>query len=190
MKIPNSDRAVIESSSLSTAIVVASFLIYGQPTLAEQRACVVTDKGATVCGKLTTPKKEDKKQNLSSTYKKELKGFVVNLQGCNKLETKVTCNFSIKNKRQELRSLYMRPWLIRGYDALIVDMKGRSYTASEVDFGNNQNSIEMSPDVDYSLAITFKEMPEQLTKAQILKIDFENTGTIDFRNVPITTSSP
>jgi hypothetical protein len=41
-------------ASVLASMVLASLSIYSNPASAQQRACVITDEGATVCGKLTT----------------------------------------------------------------------------------------------------------------------------------------
>jgi hypothetical protein len=41
-------------TSVLASIVLTSLSIYSNPASAQQRACVITDEGATVCGKLTT----------------------------------------------------------------------------------------------------------------------------------------
>jgi hypothetical protein len=71
-------------TSIMASLVLTSLSFHINSASAQQRACVITTEGNTVCGRLTTSKKVSKiKQNSSSSgYRTEIDDFVFLLKGC------------------------------------------------------------------------------------------------------------
>ncbi len=110
-------------TSILTSVVLTGVVINGDAARSQQRACVITDDGATVCGKPTAMKKETKKPAQSSGYRKEAYNFVFSLKGCKRADTTIKCDLAIVNKSVERSlSLYIQ-------NTKIVDAEGKSHTA-------------------------------------------------------------
>jgi hypothetical protein len=104
-------------TSALSSMILAGFLIHSNPASAQQRACVITDEGATVCGKPTKP---TKKPNSSLGCQKEFDNYIVLLKGCKRLDTTIKCTVQITNKGVE------RPVLMDIHSSSIVDSSGAS----------------------------------------------------------------
>ncbi len=169
-------RTFLQTSVL-TSMVLSSLSIYSNPASAQQRACVITDEGATVCGKLTT---QTKKPNQSSGQRKEVDKFVFILKGCRRSDTTIKCNLLVTNKGAE-RELYIQAV----ERSTIVDSVGKSYPGSTVDIGGkNSNALwtVISPGIDYSADISFENIPEQIAQAPVLNL-YLHSQKVQFRNV-------
>jgi hypothetical protein len=181
-------RTFLQTSTLAS-IVLTSLSIYSNPASAQQRVCVITDEGSTVCGKLTT---QTKKPNLPSGYRKEVDKFVFLLKGCSKSDTIVKCTVQITNKGEE-RKLIARtntPGSTSG--SHLVDSMGKYRTASTIEMGGNVSvsyvsdvSAVISTGIDYVADLTFKDVPEQMTQVPILNF-VTDKGRIQFRNIPFS----
>ncbi len=67
----------------------------------------------------------------------------------------------------------------------IVDAQGTSYAGSLVDIGGrsaNNIGATIEPGINYALVLTFKDVPEQVTTATILKLG----NGIQYRNISIS----
>ncbi|MEH1908683.1 hypothetical protein [Nostoc sp.] len=171
----------VRRTSVFASIVLSSLLIYSFPAQSQQRVCVITDEGATVCGK---PTKQPKNTNSHSEQRKLINGYVFLLKGCRRSDTTIKCNLLITRESTEDNF---------GIDAsklTIVDSVGKSYNGSAVEMGGksgNSVSLRISPGINYVTDITFENIPENITQAPVLKLPvFANNGAnnIEFRNVP------
>jgi hypothetical protein len=179
---------LIQRVSLLSSLVVTSLIIHGSPARSEQRVCIITDDGATMCGKPTSSKKEAKNpKQQNSGYRKEVGNFVYLLKGCKKSDTIVKCEFTIMNQGEE-RSLNI---YAIGYDgSTIVDSTGKSYQASSIEIGGISGSsrgISIAPGIEYAGVLSFENIPNQLIKAPLLNlysIDGPSSGEpVKFRNI-------
>jgi hypothetical protein len=172
-------RMFAQTSALSS-MILASFLIYNSPVLAQQRACVITDEGDTICGKLTT---QTKKPSLNSVYRKEVDGFVFLLKRCSRYEESVKCDLTMVNKGQE------RTLEINRDNCKIVDSFGNSHYSPALDLdgkmGVNDSlpQVRVVPGIEYALVLNFKNIPNQITRTQLLEITLQNRKSVQFRNV-------
>jgi hypothetical protein len=159
--VMNIIRTFLQTSILAS-MVLTSLSIHSNPALAQQRACVITDEGATVCGKLTT---QEKKPNQSSEYRYEGVNGIYLLKGCRRSNRTVRCNFIITSKGAEY-SVNITP-----YESIVVDSLGRSYPASNFTIGNNNNkATTIFPRIDYPTILIFENIPTQVTQAKVLSI--------------------
>jgi hypothetical protein len=169
---------IVRQTSVLASIVLTSLLIYSNPASAQQRSCVITDEGTTVCGKLTT---QTKKPNSSSGQRKEVDKFVFLLKGCKRSDTTIKCNLQVTNKGSE-RELYIHA----GNEySTIVDSLGKAYSGSTVDIGGKSSNAlwtVISPGIDYNADISFENIPEQIAQAPVLNL-YLHSQKVQFRNV-------
>jgi hypothetical protein len=171
----------VQRASLLSSLVVTSLIIHGSPARSEQRVCIITDDGATMCGKLTSSKKEAKNpKQQNSGYRKEARNIVYLLKNCRKSDTSVKCEFVITNKGSERAfGMAASPY------STIVDSNGKSYSASTIDIGGSSDTsrvISIAPGIDYAAILTFENIPDQVTKIPLLNISADDQN-IQFRNV-------
>jgi hypothetical protein len=163
-------------TSVLAGVFLASFPIDSNPASAQQRACVITDEGNTVCGKLTT---QPKKPSSGSGYRKEVKNYIFVLKSCKRSDTTIKCSLIVTNRgAEEYLSIDASNY------SSIVDSNGKSYSGSTVDAGGNTDSsmhIKIAPGIDYTVDITFEKIPEQIAKVPLLKLYLN--GEVQFRNV-------
>jgi hypothetical protein len=178
---------LIQRVSLLSSLVVTSLIIHGSPARSDQRVCIITDDGATMCGKPTSSKKEAKNpKQQNSGYRKEVGNFVYLLKGCKKSDTSVKCEFVITNKAAE-RGLTL--WADNpGFTSTtIVDSTGKSYRGSTIDIGGQRNSsvsLSIAPGIDYEATLTFENIPDRVVKASLMNFYADNNKILQFRNVP------
>jgi hypothetical protein len=162
-------------TSVLAGVFLASLPIDSNPASAQQRACVITDEGNTVCGKLTT---QPKKSSSDSGYRKEVKNYIFVLKGCRRSDTTIKCSLIVTNRGAET-SFTMHATL-----SSIIDSNGKSYEASTVASGGKTYSyinMAIAPGIDYTVDITFENIPEQIAKVPLLKTNID--GEARFRNV-------
>jgi hypothetical protein len=168
---------IIQQSGILVGIASMG-LVSSNPASAQQRVCVITDEGVTVCGKLTT---QTKKPNQNIGQRKEVDKFIFLLKGCKRSDTTIRCNLIINNKGEE-RSLYIHA----GEEySTIVDSVGKAYSGSIVDIGGKSSNglhTVISPGIDYNADIIFENIPEQVTQASVLNL-YLHSQKVQFRNV-------
>lgn len=168
-------------TSVLASMVLTSLSIYSNPASAQQRACVITDEGATVCGKLTT---QTKKPTPNSGYRKEIDNIVFLLKNCKRSEANVMCNFIITNKGSE------RELAIQLNGSRIVNSSGKTYFPALVNFDSRSSSdyvnVKLVTNVDYAAFLTFNEIPDQVLPFQLLQINTGLSKSVQFRNVSIS----
>jgi hypothetical protein len=179
---------LIQRVSLLSSLVVTSLIIHGSPARSDQRVCIITDDGATMCGKPTSSKKEAKNpKQQNSGYRKEVGNIVYLLKGCRKSDTSVKCEFAITNKAAERRfTLWAdNPGFSTG-TSTIVDSTGKSYRGSIIDIGGQRNSsvsLAIAPGIDYEATLTFENIPDRVVKASLMNFYADDRVVLQFRNV-------
>jgi hypothetical protein len=168
---------IIILAGITTTSIVAS----NNPARAEERACVMTKDGKTVCGKLLSSKNEPDNSSPISNFQKDKKGHPFLLKGCRRASNNknfVECTFIITT-RKENDSVMLR-------SNSIVDSTGKSYGgwAVAVNTGNI-DKLEMSPGIEYFADFGFNNIPEQVDRVSFLNIKVDNQ-TLQFRNIPIS----
>lgn len=164
-------------TSVLASIVLASISIDINLASAQQRACVITDEGSTVCGKLTT---QSKKPTQTAGQRKEADGYVFLLKGCKRLDTNIKCRLSITNKGAE-RNLFAAG---TSGNSSIIDSVGKAYPGSTVEIGGKSDVsvvTTISPGIDYVAEFNFENVPTQITQAPVLNLHLDNK--VQFRNV-------
>jgi hypothetical protein len=164
----------------ASCLVISSLSFPNMSVKAEQSDCIITEDGATMCGKPT--------KSVNS------EGFIITLKGCRRDGSVVTCELNINNKGKEGsikingyngRSIY------GAYGSKIVDANGKTHNASRVDFDGSSNATDrtasLTPGIDYAASLTFDNMPE-MNRAQLLSILIGSRTKVDsanFRNILI-----
>jgi hypothetical protein len=132
-----------------------------------------------VCGRPTAVKKGASKPTQVSAYRKEINKFILLLKGCTRVDANVKCDLVVTNKGVE-RDLSLNPAFIK-----IIDSVGKSHQCQTVDFGGVGNvTAKITPGIDYAATITFNDIPDQISQAQILEINTGyDVGVFQFRKV-------
>lgn len=155
-----------------------------------ERMCVSTDGSNKICGKFKSVKKEQEQvqeETKSPTpiagFRKEVDNFVYTLEGCQRVDTSVRCQIRMVNKGKERRVEMYAP------NSALVDSKGTSYPGFKINLGGGleyQATETMSPGSDVSIAVTFNDVQDKISKAQVLNVTFRGTKPVQFRNIPIS----
>jgi hypothetical protein len=178
----------IQQASLLAGIISASFLVYNNPARADQKACVITDEGATVCGKLTSIRPPANRPPVLDNQV-QVDKITFSLKGCRRDDKVVKCTFEIVNRGKEEKQL-----MSRTADSYMIDSNGTSYRGYQLDIGGEvsnydmMGSLKVSPNLDYFVSITIADIPQEVNKAKILEFKFKNrlSKPVQFRNVPIS----
>jgi hypothetical protein len=172
----------VRCTNVLATLILASLFIHAKPARSQQRACVVSDDGVTVCGRPTAVKKGASKPTQVSAYRKEINNFALLVKGCKRVDANIKCDLVVTNKGVE-RDLSLNPAFIK-----IIDSVGRSHQCQTVDFGGVGNvTAKITPGIDYAATITFNDIPDQISQAQILEINAGyDVGVFQFRKVSFT----
>ncbi len=173
----NSIRFVQRGAILTSLMLVS--LTSTNSAKAEQRACVISEEsGATVCGKVTTAKKEAKKSNENSQYRQEAQEIIFVLKGCKRYNPNVICDFVIKNKGAE------RNFGIGNTN--FTDSNGKVYPSYSAKIGNQGTNgvyeVKIIPDINYASTVTFNNIPNSLKEFPVLDVE-TSVKTFRFRNI-------
>jgi hypothetical protein len=175
----------IQQASLLAGIISASLLVSNNPARANQKACVITDAGVTVCGRLTSLKPPANRPPVSINQV-QIDKITVSLKGCRRDDKVVKCTFEIVNRGKEEKLIVSAS--SRSY---IVDSTGTSYKAGTLDMGGQiSNTYEgqgtIVPGVESFASINIENVPEELTQAKVLEFDTSLGKKVQFRNVQIS----
>jgi hypothetical protein len=172
-------------TSVFASLFLTSFFIYDNPVQAQQRACVITDRGTTVCGKLIRQTQSSTNKSVQSFGQKEVVGnFIYIFKDCKRSDTTVECVFTVANKGQEIFKLAYAG------EFELVDSNGKSYHGSTFEFGGSKGpfaSETLSPGIEYSAGVTFEQVPVQMTRFPLLRGGISGKEQkFHFRNVTIS----
>ena len=173
----------------ASCLVISSLSFPNISAKAEQRTCIITKDGATMCGKPVTEKPQNNKKAQNSINSE---GFIITLKGCRRAVSVINCEININNKGKEGNLAIYGYNFVHKYGSKIVDSSGKTHYASKVDFDGSSEVlsriVSLTPGVDYSASLTFENMPE-IERAQLLSvlIDSRTKGDYaNFRNISIT----
>jgi hypothetical protein len=178
----------VGSSTFLTIILICS-----SQAKSEQRACVITDEGSTVCGKLTNTNLKVKKSNEGIVNRKEIDKISVTLKGCKNINNSVKCDLTVRNIGVERNATVVAgDSASAGNNASkIIDYAGKTHYSSTVNIDNQSGStisVKFSPDVDYAASVIFNNDRHQINKAQLLEIVIYSNShkSYKFSNVSIS----
>ena len=176
---------------ITTGIVFSGISVSIVDVHAEDRVCIVNDKGETVCGRVKTsasPTVKKPSQKMKVIDKDYSITFL--LDKCSRVESTVQCVLSMKNQGSE------QQFSISPQSSKIVDSKGRTYPGFDARYANVTASeqvlfsgeIRLFPNIDYPISLRFNNVPEDVTKVPLLIISTRRGGNgssheLHFRNV-------
>jgi hypothetical protein len=175
----------IQQASLLAGIISASFFVFNNPARADQKACVITDAGATVCGRLTTQKPPASRPPVAGNQV-QIDKITVSLKGCRRDDKNVKCTFEIANRGKEEKQI-----VSASYGSYIIDSTGTSYKAGTLDMGGQisttgQGQGTIVPGVESFASINIENVPAELTQAKVLEFNTDLGKKVQFRNVQIS----
>ena len=176
----------IKQASLLAGIISASLLISNNPARADQKACVITKEGATVCGRLTSLKPPSNNPQPTSNNQVQIDKFTFDLKGCKRDENAVKCIFKISNRGREEINISSQ-----AAGSYIIDANGTSYRADSIDMGGSISGIfpayaTIVPSIDSFVSVIILGVPLETTKAEVLEFHTSLGKKVQFRNVPIS----
>jgi hypothetical protein len=178
----------IQQASLLAGIISASLFVCNNPARADQKACVITDAGTTVCGRLTNIKPPTNRPPVSSNQV-QIDKITVSLKGCRRDDKIVKCTFEIANRGKEEKRIYSSV-----DESYVIDTSGTSYRSASIDMGGQSSAssyvrgIETSivPGIESFASINILNVPTELTQAKVLEFNTNLGKKVQFRNVPIS----
>jgi hypothetical protein len=177
-----------------TSVFLTSLLISSHPVAAQQ-ACVVTDAGKVVCGRLQQSANESFPQN--SDRQQEIEDFVFTFKACRRKGAVVNCELTITNKGKD-RDLRLNGTTF--YDPAkhtrIIDATGRQYSVSNIESGGLKSqgyvSVKFAKDINYRTVLTFEEISNQISQVPLIELSVTysdgpvtKTFAIQYRDIPI-----
>lgn len=186
MKIPFS----VLSCTAIASFIVTNLSCFTALAQAEQQVCVVTDDGATACGRVINPKEEANEQTQISEQREEIDNIVFSLKGCMQSERTLKCEFTVTNKGPDVTVQFpVVNWA--GQLSKIVDSKGTVYRSNSVDIdsqrpdGNGTIVTTLVSKVNYVATITFENIPDQLDSIQLFDVSVNTSKHPQFRNISL-----
>jgi hypothetical protein len=176
----------IQQASFLAGIISTSLFAFNNPARADQKACVITDAGATVCGRLTSLKPPANRPPVSNNQV-QIDKMIFSLKGCKRDEKVVKCTFEIANRGKDEKEV--RSGTMSSY---IVDSNGTSYQPDTLDMGGrlfgqyNVGEATIVPGIDSFVSINITSIPTEITQAKILEFNTNLGKKVQFRNVPIS----
>jgi hypothetical protein len=176
----------IQQASLLTGLISASLLVYNNPASADQKACVITDAGVTVCGRLTSLKPPTNSRPPISSNQVQIDKMIFSLKGCRRDDKNVKCTFEIANRGKEEKLIESS---VSG--SYVIDSSGTSFRADTLDIGGQISSwgsgqTMIVPGIDSFVSINVLNVPSELTQAKVLEFNTNLGKKVQFRNVPIS----
>ena len=177
----------IKQASLLAGIFSAILLISSNPAAAEQKACVITREGATVCGKLTSLKPPSNNPQPTATKQVQIDKFTFDLKGCKRDGKNIKCIFEIANIGKEQKDITSV-----GARSYILDSTGTSYQSDSLDMGGSISTTmtgraTIVPGIESFASINIPNVPSEVTQARVLEFFTDLGGKkVQFRNVPIS----
>jgi hypothetical protein len=158
-------------------------ILFGHSTSAsaDQRACVMTDEGKTVCGKLIN-KKEPIVTANNPNFQRDKKGHTFLLKNCIRTNTSLSCTLAITTKKDNDTVFVSRHSIIantgKTYGDTTVSFNGANYGGYQIN--------QMSPEIEYFINLVFENnIPEEVTRASVLNVEIDGK-IVQFRNIPIS----
>jgi hypothetical protein len=178
-------RHITKVSTL-TGVVLTSLFFSSHP-VAAQKACVVTDSGNVVCGRL---QQNSQKPSTVKNQTVEFEEINLTLQGCKRSSSTVNCHVLFTTKQDGLVYFSCRN------ETKMFDTYGKDYFCEQGQLGQNKDryraEARMLKGVPLKAIATFKEVPIQVKEIAALKIDVELiiNGSVyrsaAFRSIPIS----
>lgn len=125
--------------------------------------------------------------------KVEYQLYTFELIDCQLFGTRITCNLLVTNNDQD-RELEIRGSYYAGGKTRLIDQRGNEYDVAKVQLGSHNRkegaSANLVTGVPFKLSLVFDGMPQDMTTISLLDISVEGTGSVQFRNIPLTIATP
>ncbi|MBD2694300.1 hypothetical protein [Anabaena catenula] len=171
--------------STLTGVVLTSLLVSSHP-VAAQRACVVTDSGNVVCGRL---QQNSQKPSSVKNQTLEFEHINVTLQGCKRSSSTVNCYFLLTAKQDSDVEFNC-------YRSKMFDLYGSEHLCRQAQIGkskgDNSAQTRMLKGIPLKAIATFKEVPTQVKEIAAIEVqvnpyvDYWRSYNAVFRNTPIS----
>jgi hypothetical protein len=178
---------IVRHIAIFTTLILASNSICINQAQSQQRTCVITDEGTTICGKPTTFKKKvnettQLKQNTEFSQQFRLDDYIFSLKKCQKLVTSAFCNITIVNDGAERNLTIIANSQSDSSIMIMIDITGEEYRfeAKSLDIGERQDkTVTFKPTKGkiYDLVLHFKRVARSTNKAQKLLLPVTIDGT-------------
>lgn len=183
--------SLVRHVAIFTTLILASNSICinqsQSQTQPQQRTCVITDEGATVCGKPTTFKKKvsetnQRKQNMELAQEFRLDDYIFSLKKCQKFVQSAFCNITIVNNGAERNLKIIAKSQSDSSIMIMTDITGEEYRfeAKSLDLGERQDeavTFKPTKGKSYDLVLHFKRVARSTNKAQKLLLPVTIDGT-------------
>jgi hypothetical protein len=125
--------------------------------------------------------------------KVEYQLYTFELIDCRLFGTRITCELLVTNNDKD-RELEIRGSYYAGGKTRLVDQGGNEYDVSKVQLGSYNRkegaSANLVTGVPFKLALVFDDMPQDMTTLSLLDISVEGTGSVQFKDIPLTIATP
>ncbi|MEA5530431.1 hypothetical protein VB638_12690 [Dolichospermum sp. UHCC 0684] len=180
-------RTIRHLTKVSTLTGVAlTSLLVSSPPVAAQRACVVTDSGNVVCGRL---QQNSQKPSSAKNQTVEFEHINVTLQGCKRSSSTVNCHFLLTAKQDSDVSFICR-------ESKMFDVYGSEYFCKQAQIGKSKEegspNTRMLKGIPLKAIATFKEVPTQVKEIAAIEVkvnpyvDYQRYYNAVFRSIPIS----
>ncbi len=193
---------VIRHAAILTSLILVSSSIYINPAQSQQRACVITDEGTTVCGKPTTSKKKTQEttqdnQNTESFQEFRLDNYVFSLKECKQFFTgsgmDAACKLTVVNNGTErklsiIASSQRNPSIMNMTDTTGEKYTPRAWLVSVGEKRGEDVTFKTTSGNSYPISIQFRGVPRSVDKAQDLYLSIsidETPRLVHFTDVDI-----
>lgn len=125
--------------------------------------------------------------------KVEYQLYTFELTDCRLFGTRITCELLVTNNDKD-RELDIRGSYYAGGKTRLIDQRGNEYGVSKVQLGGDERKenarANLVTGVPFKLVLVFDNMPQDMTTISLLDISVEGTGSVQFRNIPLTIATP
>lgn len=177
---------IFRNVSIVLGFLLASQVPFQHPAIA-QRACVITDTGKVVCGRLqNNTRNTDSKKKLTLNFEK----ITLTLQECKRSSStsSIKCLFLLTPKQDGQGSIYAP-------DCKMFDTYGREFYCRTVQIGQSsytENSggdhtarTDMIKGIPLRASILFEQIPEEVSQISGLRVSVSGYRAI-FRSIPVS----
>jgi hypothetical protein len=180
---------LVRYTAILTSLILASgSMICINPAQSQQRACVITDEGTTVCGKPTTSKQKQQettpnKKNTDLSQSVKLDDYIFSLKKCQRFSPGAFCTITIVNNGKERNLKIVANNLSDRSMMIMTDITGKEYSfdAKLVEIGETKDKeITFKPNggKSYDVVLHFVRIARSTNKAQKLLLPISIDGTL------------
>jgi hypothetical protein len=158
---------ITQQTSVIASLISTSFLIHSDLASAQQRACVITDEGTTVCGIPTTKPSNESNDTLNQ------EGFTIKFNGCKRVQSEIVeCSFALRNLRDVKRSVTFSA-------AKLFDNNGNFSDGQDGSFSKGQLTVEIPSGISLRGFTRFKGVPKN-SKLVLVELKFKPDDRDEF----------